>query len=141
MLQTLTDTLTVLTQCYATAMGVSPMWNIEPRVIDTIPELYAVVSEIRDATDSTQPRATITYNRLTMQDLPDEGRRIIVVHELEHVYWSSVQAAAKWAAQEYGTRISDPTIMLEMRRLIENLTDKRSKMPMWQKMCGHRGKP
>lgn len=137
MIQTLADTLHVLTTCYAAAMGVTPMWTVETALVDTTPQVLATI----ETRDEPTLYARITYNRLALADSSDQFRRATVVHYLEHVYWEAVHQAAMWAAQQAAAQYGNPEIIGHMRQLLENLTVHRSRLPMWQRICGQTGPP
>ena len=127
---TLTDTLLVLTQCYAAAFGVTDIWSLDVRLIDTttVPTLLAYSQTAAPVDSITRPRARITYNTRTLAVAPDSIRRQTVIHELLHVYWAPIQVAAV-------------AFKPDARQLIENLTSYASRRPMYQRICGARGSP
>jgi hypothetical protein len=136
-LQTLADTLVVLTQCYASAMGITPMWDLQIVVKDTTPKIYAASFADAPVLMTAKPQGEITYNSRTLKDASDLVRRRVVIHELLHIYWAPVKQAARWAAFHFGEENNDPKMGPNMNQLIENLTEHQANLAFWQRLCGH----
>jgi len=124
------DTLVVLTQCYAAAIGVTPLWNMRIAQMDTTP---AVLAMTRVHESDGGPLAVIRYNADALRDSSDVVRRTVVVHELLHVYWAPMVQAALYGADRH------PTVdVVAFREFLEALTALQAERPFWQRLCGVR---
>ncbi len=121
MLQTLADTLHVLSMCYATAIGVDSLYVVQGRIVDQ-PETTAT-AWTQFASGDSMINAFVSFNRPRLEGKSEDFIRHIIVHELLHIYWYPAMDAF-WRL--YGE---------EKFQMMELLTERQAMRPMWQRMC------